>query len=38
MKIVLTVLSLTALVSVAFGATELTEIVCVPPAVAQAWS
>ena len=38
MKIVLTVLSLAALASLAFGATGLTEVVCMPSAVAQAWS
>ena len=38
MKLFLTVLSFTTLVSVAFGAAELTETVCVPRAVAQAWS
>ena len=38
MKTILTLLSLAVLMSVAYGATELTEQVCVPPAVAQAWS
>lgn len=38
MKTVLTLLSFAILVSVAYGATELTEQACLPPAVAQAWS
>jgi hypothetical protein len=38
MKTVLTFLSVIALASLALGASELTEVVCVPPAVAQAWS
>lgn len=38
MKTILTLLSFAALMSVAYGATELTELVCLPPAVAQAWS
>jgi hypothetical protein len=38
MKTILTLVSFAALMTVAYGATELTELVCVPPAVAQAWS
>ena len=38
MKTMLTLLSIAVLMSVAYGATELTEQVCLPPAVAQAWS
>jgi hypothetical protein len=38
MKSALTLLSFALLVSLAYGASELAEVVCVPPAVAQAWS
>ena len=36
MKTLITLLSFAALVSVAYGAAEFTETVCVPPAVAEA--
>jgi hypothetical protein len=36
MKTILTLLSFVALVSVAYGAAELTESVCIPTAVAEA--
>jgi hypothetical protein len=36
MKTILTLFSFAALVSLAYGATGLTETVCVPPAVAEA--
>ena len=38
MKLALTAFSFLVLVSAAYGAPELAEVVCVPPAVAQAWS
>jgi hypothetical protein len=38
MKTILTLLSFAALMTAAYGAAELTEQVCLPPAVAQAWS
>jgi hypothetical protein len=38
MRSTLTLISFALLVSVAYGASEFAEVVCVPPAVAQAWS